>query len=790
MKVKYIYLFVMIAILCSGSLKGARRLALVDVNTAWEERFVKIPGISKTVATNIVEYRDKHGYFEEIQDLINVIGINQELFEEIEPFLTITSGKDIEAQKRIQEIEESQELDVVDFKGETDTEVLERFRVDPLDINTATLDQLVELPYVNEEIAEDIIKYRRKHRGFSSVDELSRVVSSFVLDNIYPFIEVRRSRELEKFHGDMRFRYGVWPYPFGSGYFNVDEKYHNPQYFYSRYRMYYGNKSEVGLVLRKDRNSLELNMDNIRDYFLIKKYMLVRNALTLDTLIIGDYKLSFGQGIFVQPGPFLIRQIPRKPKGLKEDSGTHFNEGFYGLAGVKRFSGWEVYSFYSNKPIIVSYLNQDGSVGTPPTEFYSYYSTYLSAYSESHYEHFGDLMEQVYGSRVKYSLTGNLDIGGGYYKEEFDPYIDPAQKAYIGGGKYMPVYLLSDYYFRGDKVNLTCLDAEYHYRNLGLYLEWGRSNYHTFDREVRERDEYADKDKEWYWDYGDAYQALAIMKYQLLSFWLNYHWIEYDYFAFHSSPWTLGLGEETFIRDEKGYIIGGKYSGKKIKTQLSLKYGRPIIPPRFYSSTTGGLASWAAKDEFEIYWDNTWNALKKFTVKYRNTYTIKERTRAFGEPASLGDIFKGDDFYLYLPYHTMKNRMELIHEASDSVRLKWRYETINNTYPEINTRMYGYTTFGELKYKPTTALTIYSRITYWDAPKGISAGAMEYTWPNALIPYTYYSVYGATEKSYRWYIMPTLRFSRDAKLWAKYEYWPNDDGADKSVFKLQYDFSW
>jgi hypothetical protein len=67
---------------------------------------------------------------------------------------------------------------------------------------------------------------------------------------------------------------------------------------------------------------------------------------------------------------------------------------------------------------------------------------------------------------------------------------------------------------------------------------------------------------------------------------------------------------------------------------------------------------------------------------------------------------------------------------------------------------------------------------------------MEYTWPNALIPYGYYSTYGATQKNYRWYIMPTFKFSSRSKLWMKYEFWPKEDEAAKNVFKLQYDCSW
>lgn len=45
----------------------------------------------------------------------------------------------------------------------------------PLDLNTATLDQLEELPGVGPVLAQGILDYRREQGGFTSVDELRQV---------------------------------------------------------------------------------------------------------------------------------------------------------------------------------------------------------------------------------------------------------------------------------------------------------------------------------------------------------------------------------------------------------------------------------------------------------------------------------------------------------------------------------------------------------------------------------------------------------------------------------------
>ncbi len=71
---------------------------------------------------------------------------------------------------------------------------------DQININTASLEQLQELPYIGDNRAREIIKYRKKHGPFKNLDELLRVatIGEKSLEAISPYLTVGASRETGK----------------------------------------------------------------------------------------------------------------------------------------------------------------------------------------------------------------------------------------------------------------------------------------------------------------------------------------------------------------------------------------------------------------------------------------------------------------------------------------------------------------------------------------------------------------------------------------------------------------
>ena len=61
----------------------------ININTASKETFTSLSGISDAKAQKIIDYRNENGLFKSIEDLKNVSGISEKLFEQIKEFITI-----------------------------------------------------------------------------------------------------------------------------------------------------------------------------------------------------------------------------------------------------------------------------------------------------------------------------------------------------------------------------------------------------------------------------------------------------------------------------------------------------------------------------------------------------------------------------------------------------------------------------------------------------------------------------------------------------------------------------
>ena len=61
----------------------------ININTASKETLTSLSGIGDAKAQKIIDYRNENGLFKSIEELKNVSGISEKLFEQIKEFITI-----------------------------------------------------------------------------------------------------------------------------------------------------------------------------------------------------------------------------------------------------------------------------------------------------------------------------------------------------------------------------------------------------------------------------------------------------------------------------------------------------------------------------------------------------------------------------------------------------------------------------------------------------------------------------------------------------------------------------
>jgi competence protein ComEA len=94
-----------LAAMLGGAMAGhaangkARSAARVDLNSASIEQLTTLPGIGPATAKAIVQFREKSGPFERVEDLLAIRGISRRRLERLRPLVTVTPAKSEKATK-------------------------------------------------------------------------------------------------------------------------------------------------------------------------------------------------------------------------------------------------------------------------------------------------------------------------------------------------------------------------------------------------------------------------------------------------------------------------------------------------------------------------------------------------------------------------------------------------------------------------------------------------------------------------------------------------------------------
>lgn len=253
-----------------------------------------------------------------------------------------------------------------DLNMEELLELLQSLAANPLNINRAELDELLQVPGLNFHIAQNIVQYRNSQAPFQTLDNLLNVhgIDQATLERIRPYLTVgtgqfrrqdlylnprywtengrfeglsRVQRVLEKQYGYQR------PDTLG-GFVG------SPVNYYQRFR-YTSNHLSVNLTQEKDPGE---PLAHPGDFDYNSWHVALKENGRLNHLIIGDFSAAFGQGLLLWSGGAfgkgseVIRTASKSDRGIRPYTSAQEMNGFRGIAATygRRL---QVTGFYSNR---------------------------------------------------------------------------------------------------------------------------------------------------------------------------------------------------------------------------------------------------------------------------------------------------------------------------------------------------------------------------------------------------------------------------------------------------------
>ncbi|MBX2930695.1 MAG: helix-hairpin-helix domain-containing protein [Chitinophagaceae bacterium] len=135
-----------------------RKTIVVDINTATPQQFWQIPQIGKSFPYRIVQYREKLGGFLQLQQVKEVYGMTDSVYNNILPYLTLST-----------------------------------IAINKININTASEQQLSNHPYIEKSVAKAIIIQREKYGKYKSLKDMKQKIiflTNEVFNKIEPYITI------------------------------------------------------------------------------------------------------------------------------------------------------------------------------------------------------------------------------------------------------------------------------------------------------------------------------------------------------------------------------------------------------------------------------------------------------------------------------------------------------------------------------------------------------------------------------------------------------------------------
>ena len=349
----------------------------------------------------------------------------------------------------------------------------------PLNLNTATFEELERLHFLTDFQIRSLHSYVSENGELLSIYELPLVYgfTEEMARRLEPFVTIEPAgaavREFEpgKFlditdhqlfirtSGVLQERLGYTPIADSLLEENPNARYPgSPVKFYTRYAFRYKDRIRAGYTGEKDAGEEFINGTNSHGFDFNSAYLQVNNTGKLEEFIMGDYQVSFGQGVNTWSGLAFDKSpdavnIRRKSQGISGFTSANENAFFRGLAATININRFALTGFFSNKHIDAN-ISETDSLTEEPLTFSSFQTSGIHALPRQ-VEDEDAVRETVIGGnlscRFEHARLG-LSVTHYFFNAELLKGDDPYELFYFYGSKNTNYSL--DYYIQSARLSL------------------------------------------------------------------------------------------------------------------------------------------------------------------------------------------------------------------------------------------------------------------------------------------------------------------------------------------------
>lgn len=335
----------------------------------------------------------------------------------------------------------------------------------PINLNTATYEELSSLYVLSVAQIKSLLTHRTQYGDLLSIYELQAVAGfdMTTIQQLLPFIEVRQKFNAKSLYnnvGHINDHYLVLrsSQTLEKSRAYKENKYPgSPQQLYARYRLSSPRDFQIGLVAEKDAGE-----KNYLDFYSF--HLQLKNKGNLKNLILGDYQLQFGQGLVLGAGFFLgkgseaVTTIRRSNIGARPYGSLLEGGYFRGIAATYQLKRIELTAFYS-------YIKRDAGIDETDAGREEYFSSVLaSGYhrTETEVARKNQLTEQNIGMNAAFRFNNGY-IGATVLHTQFDAILMRIPRLY------------NKFEFSGKQNTVMSTNFSYTWQNFNFFGEAARS---------------------------------------------------------------------------------------------------------------------------------------------------------------------------------------------------------------------------------------------------------------------------------------------------------------------------